>query len=120
MTTLTTPQEKYIKKTTTHVATGVAAATFISSGIGALVLGLLTTGAVLSAGLKDAINLWNPAGPLSGKSTFAVLAWLISWGLMNTLWKDKEMDLQKSFTITLVLIGLGIFFTFPPIFEAFE
>jgi len=120
MTTLTTRQEKVAKSTKTHVATGIAAATFISSGIGVFVMGLLTTGAVISAGLKDAINLWNPAGPLSGKSTFAVLAWLISWGVMNTLWKGKEMDLHKSYIITLLLISLGVLFTFPPVFEAFE
>jgi lysylphosphatidylglycerol synthetase-like protein (DUF2156 family) len=120
MTTITTHQGKQVKITETRVATGVAAATFISSGIGTLVLGLLTTGAVLSAGLKDAINLWNPAGPLSGKSTFAVLAWIISWALMNTLWKGQDVDLRKSFIITLVLIGLGVLFTYPPFFEAFE
>ena len=120
MTTVTTSQEKYMETVETHVAAGVAAATFISSGIGALVLGLMTTGAVLSAGLKDALNLWNPAGPLSGKTTVAIIVWLISWVLLNSLWKGKDMDLRKSFIITLVLIGLGILFTFPPVFEAFE
>ena len=120
MTTVTTSQEKHMETTQTLVASGVAAATFIASGIGTLVLGLMTTGAVLSGGLKDVLNLWNPAGPLSGKSTFAIIAWLISWVLLNTLWKGKEMDLRKSFIITLVLIGLGFLLTFPPIFEAFE
>ena len=120
MTTIATSQERHIEKTETYVATGVAAATFIASGIGVLVLGLMTTGAVLSGGLKDALNWWNPAGPLSGKTGIAVLAWLISWVLLNTLWKGKDMDLRKSFIITLVMIGLGLLFTFPPVFEAFE
>ncbi|HIP72019.1 MAG TPA: hypothetical protein EYH05_11570 [Anaerolineae bacterium] len=120
MTTVTTPREKYRETTQAHVASGAAAATFISSGIGVLVLGLMTTGAVLSAGLKDVLNLWNPAGPLTGKSTFAIIAWLISWVIFNYLWKGKETDLRKSFIITLVLIGLGLLFTFPPVFEAFE
>ena len=120
MTTITTARERHIEKTETYVATGVAAATFIASGIGALVLGLMTTGAVLSAGLKDALNWWNPAGPLTGKTGVAILAWLISWLLLNTLWKGKEVDLRKSFVISLILIGLGVLFTFPPVFEAFE
>ena len=120
MTTIATSQERHIEKTETYVAANVAAATFIASGIGVLALGLMTTGAVLSEGLKSALNWWNPAGPLSGKSGIAVLAWLISWFVMNTLWKGKDMDLRKSFIITLVMIGLGLLFTFPPIFEAFE
>ncbi len=122
MTTITTPKEKHTTSSQTyvHVATGAAAAAFISSGIGALVLGLLTTGSVIIPGLKGALNLWNPAGSLTGKSTFAILAWLVSWLIMSTVWKDKEMDLGKSFIITLILIGLGVLLTFPPVFEAFE
>jgi hypothetical protein len=35
------------------------------------------------------------------------------------LWKDKEMEFGKVFTVTLILIALGFLFTFPPIFELF-
>lgn len=119
MTTIT-HQEKHVKATRSHIATNAAAAAFISSGIGVFVMGLMTTGAVISEGLKNALNWWNPAGPLVGKTGIAILAWLISWVLMNTMWKDKEMDLRKSFTITLVLIVVGILLTFPPVFEIFE
>ncbi|HRQ40200.1 MAG TPA: hypothetical protein PLD25_20000 [Chloroflexota bacterium] len=121
MTTIIASEEKPVEQplVQTHIATGSAAATFIASGIGALFLGLMTTGAEFSVGLKDALNWWNPVGPLAGKTGIAVLTWLISWVLLNTLWKNKEIDLRKSFIITLVLIGLGVLFTFPPIFEAF-
>ncbi|VAW42765.1 hypothetical protein MNBD_CHLOROFLEXI01-3375 [hydrothermal vent metagenome] len=120
MTTITTHQGEQVKITETRVATGVAAATLISSGIGALVLGLMTTGAVVIEGLKGSLNWWNPAGSLTGKSSVAVIAWLISWALLNTLWKGKDVDLRKSYIITLVLIGLGVLFTYPPFFEAFK
>ena len=102
------------------VANGVATAAFLSSGIGTLVIGLLTTGAVLSEGLKNALNWWNPAGPLTGKTGVGVLAWLISWVILHTIWKDKDTDFNKVFVITLILIGLGFVLTFPPVFEAFE
>jgi hypothetical protein len=115
-----TAQEKAKQEVPAKVAIGVAAAAFLSGGIGTLVIGLLTTGAVLSEGLKNALNWWDPAGPLSGKTGVGVLAWLISWVLLHTLWKDKDMDFNKIFVITLVLIGLGFVFTFPPVFEAFE
>lgn len=113
------------KKTTVageeaHVMTGSAAAAMISGGIGTLFIGLMTTGAAMSEGLKEALNWWNPAGPLVGKTLIGVFAWLISWFIMNRLWQNKESDLNKAFTITLVLIGLGVLLTFPPIFVALE
>jgi len=114
------PQVKTAEKTSAKVAIGVASAAFLSSGIGTLVIGLLTTGAVLSEGLKNALNWWNPAGPLSGKTGVGVIAWLVSWAILHTIWKDKEMDFNKVFMVTLILIGLGFILTFPPVFEAFE
>jgi hypothetical protein len=81
---------------------------FVSAAIaglfGALMLGLMTTGAVISEGLQNFLNWWNPAGPLSGKTGMAILAWLISWGILNNLWQDKDSNLAKAFTITMVLI----------------
>ena len=100
--------------------TGPAAAALIASGIGTFVIGLMTTGAVLSAGLKGFLNWWNPAGPLTGKTGIGIILWLVSWILMHTMWKDKDYDLGKAFTITLIFIGLGLLLTFPPVFEAFE
>ncbi len=105
---------------TKSIPTGPAAAAMIASGIGALTIGILTTGAVISAGLKTALNFYNPAGSLSGKTTVGVVVWLVSWLLLNTIWKNREYDLGRAFTITLVLIVAGLALTFPPIFEAFE
>jgi len=104
----------------TTLRTGPAAAAMIAGGIGTLTIGLLTTGAVLSAALKGILNWWNPAGPLVGKTGLGILAWLLSWVLLHTAWKNRDSDLGKAFTITLVLVGLGVLLTFPPIFEAFE
>ncbi|MCG3210262.1 MAG: hypothetical protein FOGNACKC_03893 [Anaerolineae bacterium] len=106
-------------KTSEKVATGVASAAFLSGGIGVLVIGLMVTGAEMSEGLKNALNWWNPAGPLVGKTLVGILAWLISWGVLHAAWKDKETDFGKTFTISLILIGLGFLLTFPPIFEIF-
>jgi hypothetical protein len=49
-----------------------------------------------------------------------VLAWLISWYLLNRAWHAEDRNLRQAFTITLVLIGLGLVLTFPPVFESFE
>ena len=50
----------------------------------------------------------------------AIIAWLISWALLNTVWKGKEYDLRKALIITLIFVALGVILTFPPVFEAFE
>lgn len=121
--TASTIQEKPAASVTqdmVKVTTGPAAAALISSGVGTLFIGLFTTGAVLSEGLKEFLNWWNPAGPLTGKTGLAIILWLASWIVMHTRWKDKESDLGRAFIITLILIGLGLLFTFPPVFEAFE
>lgn len=110
--------DKSVEKT--EVTTAPAAAAMIAGGIGTLFVGLMTTGAVLSEGLKNMLNWWDPAGPLTGKTGIGILAWLVSWFLLNTIWKGKDYDLKKAFTITLTLIVLGLLLTFPPIFEAFE
>ncbi|HEX9925972.1 MAG TPA: hypothetical protein VGD99_25165 [Anaerolineae bacterium] len=103
----------------TQVAIGVASAAFVASGIGCLVIGLMVTGAEMSEGLKNALNWWNPAGPLTGKTGVGVIVWLISWVILHSMWKDKEMEFGKYFTITLILIALGFLLTFPPIFTLF-
>ena len=104
----------------TAVTTGPAAAAMISGAIGSFIIGLLTTGSVIIEGLGDALNWWNPAGPLTGKTGVGVIAWLISWALLNTVWKGKDYDLRKAFIITLIVVALGVILTFPPVFEAFE
>lgn len=121
MTTIAKKQTaETVEREQTAVATGAAAAAMVASGIGAFAIGLLTTGAVISEGLKATLNWWNPAGPLTGKTGLGVIVWLISWYILNRIWHTEDRSLQQAFTITLILIGLGLILTFPPVFEAFE
>jgi hypothetical protein len=122
MTTATIKQREVVatEEQAVEVATaGRAAAALVASGVGTLAIGLLTTLAEASAGLKTFLTWSTPVGPLSGKTGLGVIIWLISWGVLNYLWKDKNSDLGRAFTITLILIALGLVLTFPPVFEAF-
>jgi hypothetical protein len=92
----------------------------VSAGIGSLVLGVLTTGAVLSEGLREALTMSEAVGPLSGKTTHAVLVWLVSWLGLHLAWRKRDIDTRAASLACLVLVALGIVFTFPPVFEAFE
>jgi len=104
---------------TQRVPSGVAAAAVLAAGIGVFVLGPSTTLAEVSEGFAQALNWYRPAGPLSGKTTLAVLIWLIAWAVLHRLWKDRELPFPRIFGIALILIGLGLLLMFPPFFELF-
>ena len=99
---------------------GEAAAAIVGAGIGVLALGTFTTLAEASGTAKDALNLYGPVGPLSGKTIGAVVVWLVVWGVLHMMWKGKDVPLKKWINVTWVLITLGFLLTFPPIFLLFE
>jgi hypothetical protein len=103
-------------------ADGPASAAFISAGIGIFVLGLLTVIAHASKSFGDFLanfDMGQGVGPLAGKAIIAVLAWLISWGILAAIWRAKDTNLKVTFYIGLGLGILGAIGTFPPFFESF-
>lgn len=74
---------------------------------------------VNEAGTFVAPTLYAPAGAVSGRTTFAVVAWLIAWGLLHSRWKNRQIVSGHVFAVTLVLVGLGILATFPPVWGLF-
>ncbi|MFI2368092.1 hypothetical protein [Streptomyces sp. NPDC018833] len=100
-------------------AEGPISAAIIAAGVGAAVLGLLTTLAEASTGVSDGLNWNNAVGPLSGKTTLAVVVWLLAWGVLHTVLRDKPYETVRALVLGLVLIALGILGTFPPFFQLF-
>lgn len=98
---------------------GPVAAAILAGGVGTLALGILTTLAEASTGFKDFLNLYDPVGPLSGKTSGAVLVWLVAWGVLHMMYKDKEIESRKALTAALFMIGLGVIGTFPIFFQLF-
>ena len=96
---------------------GAALASFLAAGIGAFAMGFLVI--VNEAGMFVAPTLYAPAGGLSGRTTFAVVAWLIAWGLLHSRWKNRQIASGRVYAVTLVLVGLGILATFPPVWRLF-
>ncbi|HEX7122952.1 MAG TPA: hypothetical protein VF178_11320 [Gemmatimonadaceae bacterium] len=91
---------------------GAVMAAFLAAGIGAFAVGFWV---ILSeAGIFAAPTLYRPAGGVSGRTTFGVLTWVIAWGVLHARWKARSVDPRRVFTITLVLIALGLVLTFPP------
>lgn len=98
---------------------GPALAGVVAAAFGTLVLGVLTTFAEVSASFKEAIVLREPVGPLSGKTTYAVAAWAVSWVVLGLAWRRKDVDTRLVVIVSAVLIGLGLLGTFPTFFEQF-
>lgn len=98
---------------------GPVAAAILAGGVGALALGILTTLAEASTSVKDFLSIYDPVGPLGGKTIGAVLIWLVSWGVLYMIYRDKPVESRSALMASLVLIGLGVLGTFPIFFQAF-
>jgi len=96
-----------------------AAAALLAGGIGSVALGLLTVLAEASEPIRLALRFYAPAGPLSGKTTVAVLVWLASWAILRGVWNKKEVDFGKVANLAFILLALGLIGTFPPFFLLF-
>jgi hypothetical protein len=99
--------------------TGPVAAAVLATGIGAFVLGLLTTLNEASTGVHDFLEFDVDVGPLSGKTIIAVIAYLASWAILHGLWRRQNPALRPILIATAVLVVLGILGTFPTFFQVF-
>src|SRR5215218_887604 len=86
--------------------TGPIAAAILSTGIGAVVLGFLTTLNEASTGVHDFLEFDEDVGPLSGKTIIAVIAYLASWGLLHAMWRRGNPALRPILIATAALIAL--------------
>jgi len=98
---------------------GPVAAALVAGGLGSATLGLMTVLAAASTPIKDALNWWNPAGPLTGKTGVGVIVFFVSWVVLHLVFSGKDMNFARMMTIALILLGLGLLGTFPLFFELF-
>lgn len=99
------------------LANGGAIAAFLAAGIGAFAVGVFVV--LNEAGVFAAPALYAPAGGVSGRTTLAVLVWLVAWAVLHARWRGREMSAGRVFTVALVLIALGLLATFPPVWALF-
>ena len=120
MTTHTTPLETPQIKSDTDAEVSAAdramGAAMIASGIGSLVLGITIILAEVNANIQTFLIWHSGAGPLSGKTSISVIAFVVGWIVLHYVFKRKAVSLTTSFVITLILLVLGLLLTFPPVF----
>jgi hypothetical protein len=105
---------------------GAAIAAMLSIGIGALamaiVVGLSDASAAFNSGFVHSVGkAWVPGaqgiGPYSGKFTFFLVGWLLSWAIGHLALKNRDLDLGKWAVVSFALISLGMLLIWPPITE---
>jgi hypothetical protein len=99
------------------VPNGGAMAAVLAAGIGSLAVGLFVI--LNEAGVFTAPTLYGPSGGVSGRTTFAAVTWLLAWGILHRRWKDRPVDGGRVFSITVLLVALGLLGTFPPVWGLF-
>jgi hypothetical protein len=92
---------------------GSAMAAFLGAGIGAFAVGMFVL--LNEAGVFVAPALHAGAGGVSGRTTFATVAWLIAWGVLHVRWKDRAINPRRVSLLTLILTAIGILATSPPV-----
>lgn len=103
--------------TVDDVPNGAPMAAVLASGIGSLALGAFVL--LHASGLFSAPALYGPAGGVSGRTTFALVVWLVSWGILHRRWNDRSISAGGILAATLVLIAASLVATFPPLWALF-
>lgn len=103
----------------TDSGNGAAAAALVAAGIGCALIGVTTILAEASGFVKETLDWWSPAGPLTGKTGTGVLAWLVSWISLHLTWRRRDLPFDRIWILVLTLIAVGWIGTFPPVFESF-
>jgi hypothetical protein len=109
----------------TRVAEGVAVAALMAAMIGMLTLAVVNLFTTASKGFNAWVHsvgkLWMPGaqgiGPYSGKETLALVAWLVSWVVLDVALRRTEMKLSRWLIVFLIGVGIATTLIWPPVFE---
>lgn len=98
---------------------GPAIAAILSAALGVFYMGLATFISEAAVGAHDWFEFQKRVGPLSGKTTMAGVAWVVSWAVLHLVWRKRDLPLVPVVILAGVLIVAGNLLMFPPIFERF-
>ena len=98
---------------------GSGAAAILAAGVGSFTLAVLACAGDKLAPIKNSLIFYKPTGPLSGVTTAAILAWFFTWGILEWRWRNRTVAAGRIIAVALVLLGLSLLLTFPPVVDLF-
>jgi len=102
------------------IPNGAGAAALLAAGIGCAVLGILALAGDASDAIGKFLNFYNPTGTLSGVTDLAILAWLVSWFVLNRAWRDRTVAMVRVSVLSFALLAVGFLLTFPPFMDLLQ
>lgn len=99
------------------VTNGEPLAALLAAGIGAFAMGLVVI--LNEVGIFSPPTIYGPSGGVSGRTTLAVVLWLVAWGVLHGRWKGRRIEPKGVQTTTITLVILGLVLTFPPVWALF-
>src|SRR4051794_8796159 len=108
-----------LQPTETSIPNGAAVAAILAAAIGCAVLGLIIPISEALPAFKNALNWYNPVGPLMGKTLVSVIAYFVAWFVLHRAWKDRDVEFGTIWKISLVLLVIGFIGSFPLFYEMF-
>jgi hypothetical protein len=93
--------------------------------IGLLTMGIVHTGTDASAAFSTWVlsvgKLWIPnaqgIGPYSGKETFLLAAWLLSWVILHMLLRKRNVKLAVPVVVFVIGMALATLFVYTPFID---
>lgn len=98
---------------------GAGAAAILAAGIGSFLLAVFAIAGDKSAALKSFFIFFKPTGPLSGVTTCAIAAWIVTWIVLHLRWRGRAVALGRIKGVAFALLLLSLLLTFPPIADLF-
>lgn len=98
---------------------GSGAAAILAAGIGSFALAVLACAGDKLPAVKNSLIFYKPTGPLSGVTTVGILIWILAWGILEWRWRNRTVAAGRIAIIALVLLGLSLVLTFPPVIDLF-
>jgi len=99
---------------------GSGAAAILAAGIGSAALGILAFAGDASDSIGKALNFYNPTGTLSGVTTLAILAWIVSWIVLNLTWRRRDVGFGLVGGLAFLGLAVGFLLTFPPAMDLLQ
>lgn len=103
-----------------EIPNGPGGAAILAAGIGCGAMGILAFAGDASGTIGKALIFYNPTGALSGVTTLAIILWLVSWFVLNRLWRTETVAMVKVNIAAFALLAVGFLLTFPPFMDLLQ